>query len=52
MMSYEDTKVRSPFYELWCWIGFNTLAQIVDLIETGLLIGADPSNHCLIIKNN
>lgn len=52
MMSYEDNKVRSPFFELWCWIGFNTLAQIVNLIESGLLLGADSSENCMIVKNS
>lgn len=38
-ISYSDPKkVFNPFKELWCWIGFNTLAQLVNLIETGLLI--------------
>ena len=37
---------------LWIWMGTNTLAQIFDLIETGLLIGATPKNSCMIIPSN
>lgn len=51
-MSYQNNQVHSPFAELWCWIGLNTLAQIVDLIETGLLIGTNEENGCMIIKDD
>lgn len=52
MMSYDDNKIHDPFLSLWLWIGFNTMAQIVNLVETGLLIGTDHSQDCMIIRNN
>ena len=52
-MSYADTnQVHSPFMELWCWIGFNTMAQIVDLVETGLLIGTSQESGCMIVRDD
>lgn len=52
LMSYAETQVRNPLGELWCWIGVNTLAQIIDLVETGLLSTTDTSSNCMIVRNN
>lgn len=37
---------------LWIWMGANTLAQVINLVETGLLMGTTPKNSCMIIENN
>ena len=37
---------------LWLWIGINSFAQLVDLIETGMLLNTTPKSNCMIIQGN
>jgi hypothetical protein len=45
-------KLNNPLGKLSIWIGINILGQIVDLVESGLLMNADPLNQCQIIPEN
>ena len=49
---YDKGKVSNPLTQLWIWIGINTVAQVIDLVETGLLIHATPDNHCMIVEGS
>ena len=49
---YSSQHVHNPMKILWIWMGANTLAQIIDLIETGLLMGTTPKENCMIIPDN
>lgn len=52
-LSYSTEQVHNPLKSLWFWIGINTFSQIVDLIESGLLIGTDRNeNNCMVIKGD
>ena len=36
-------KLNNPLGKLALWIGINILGQIIDLVESGLLLNADPN---------
>ncbi len=38
----QNKKLNNPLGKLALWIGLNILGQIVDLVESGLLLNADP----------
>jgi len=37
-------KLNNPLRKLALWMGLNIFGQIVDLVESGLLLNADPIN--------
>ena len=45
-------KLNNPLGKLAVWVGLNIFGQIVDLVESGLLLNADPLNQCQIIPDN
>jgi hypothetical protein len=51
MINIQNTKHHNPLTKLAIWICFNILGQIIDIVESGLLINADPSN-CYIVPTS
>ena len=45
-------KLHNPLTKLAVWMGLNIFGDIIDLIESGLLLGADPADECRIIADN
>jgi hypothetical protein len=37
-------KLNNPLRKLALWMGLNIFGQIIDLVESGLLLNADPIN--------
>ena len=50
--NYSSHHIRNPMKGLWIWMGTNTLAQVIDLIENGLLMKTTPKDNCMIVPNN
>jgi hypothetical protein len=44
-----NKKLNNPLGKLALWMGVNILGQIVDLVESGLLLNADSEEQCRII---
>ena len=45
-------KLNNPLGKLAFWIGVNILGQIIDFVESGLLMNASPDDQCRIIPDN
>jgi hypothetical protein len=45
-------RFHNPLRKLAFWMGLNVFGEIVNLIESGLLLQADPMGHCMIIPND
>jgi hypothetical protein len=52
MRNLESKKLNNPLGKLAMWMGVNILGQIVDLVESGLLLNADTEDQCRIIPEN
>lgn len=48
----ETKKLNNPLAKLSLWMGANIFGEIVNLIESGLLLQASPADSCLIITNS
>lgn len=47
----ENKKINNPFRQLWIWVGINVLSQILNLVQSGLLVKAKPP-QCYLIESN
>ena len=52
MRNLENKKLNNPLGKLAMWMGVNIIGQIVDLVESGLLLNADTEDQCRIIPEN
>lgn len=50
--NYEPHQLYSPMKGLWIWMGTNTVAQIVNIIEEVLLLNSTSSDNCMIVPRN
>ena len=48
----ETKKLNNPLAKLSLWMGANIFGEIINLIESGLLLNASPADRCLIITDS
>lgn len=51
--NYEEraNMINNPLQNLWIWIVLNVASQVINLVESGFFLEANPP-QCLIIKHN